>query len=99
MAEQIQVEYEVLSQIENRFVQLATDVQDMAAKIKTQQAALQQGGWIGRGSDAFYTEMDDLVMPAIGRLDQALEEAGQVLNRVARIFNEAEEESRGGFAL
>jgi WXG100 family type VII secretion target len=71
----------------------------MAAKIKRQEATLQQGGWIGRGSDAFYAEMDDLVLPAIGRLGQALEEGGQVLNRVARLFGEAEESSQGGFTL
>ena len=97
MAEQIQVNYEALSQIENRFVQLANDVQDMAAKIKRQEATLQRGGWIGRGSDAFYTEMDDLVLPAIGRLSKALEEGGQVLNRVARLFSEAEDEGQSGF--
>ena len=96
MAEQIQVNYEALQQIENRFVQLSNEVQDMAAKIKTQETALQRGGWIGRGSDAFYNEMDDLVMPAIGRLERALEEGGQALNRIARIFGEAEEEAQSG---
>jgi WXG100 family type VII secretion target len=97
MAEQVQVNYEVLNEMENKFVQLANEVQDMAGKIKSRDTNLRQGGWIGRGSDAFYSEMDDLVMPAIGRLREALEEGGQALNRVARIFGEAEEEGQGGF--
>jgi WXG100 family type VII secretion target len=98
MADRIQVNYEVLNEMENRFAQLANEVQDMAAKIKSRDNSLRQGGWIGRGSDAFYNEMDDLVMPAIGRLREALEEGGQALNRVARVFGEAEEEGQGGFA-
>jgi WXG100 family type VII secretion target len=99
MAEQVQVNYEALQQIENKFVQLANEVQDVAAKIKTREAALRGGGWIGRGSDAFYSEMDDLVMPAVGRLGQALEEGGQALNRIARIFAESEDEARSGFEV
>ena len=98
MAEQIQVNYEALEQIENKFAQLANEVQEMAGKIKSRDNNLRQGGWVGRGSDAFYREMDDLVMPAIGRLREALQEGGQALNRVARIFGEAEEEGQGGFA-
>ena len=97
MAEQIRVNYETLQQIENRFVQLENQVQDMEGKIKTHVAALQQGGWIGRGSDAFYAEMGDSVLPAIGRLGRALEEGGQAVNRVARVFSESEEEARSGF--
>ena len=96
---QIRVNYEALSQVENRFVQLASDVQDMAAKIKTQETALRRGGWVGRGSEAFYSEMDDLTLPAISRLGRALDEAGQAINRVARIFSTAEEESQGGFEI
>ena len=98
MAEQVQVNYEVLEQIEKRFAQLASEVQDVGRKISRQQNALRQGGWIGRGSDAFFAEMDDLVLPAIGRLGEALKEGGQVLGRVADLFNEAEESAQGGFA-
>jgi WXG100 family type VII secretion target len=97
MAEQVQANYEALNQIENRFEQLANEVQNMAARIKTQDSALRRGGWIGRGSDAFYSEMDDLVMPAVSRLGRALEEGGQAVNRIARIFSEAEEEAQSGF--
>jgi WXG100 family type VII secretion target len=98
MADQIQVNYEVLNEMENKFVQLAEGVQEMATKIKSRDNSLRQGGWIGRGSDAFYAEMDDLVMPAIARLRRALDEGGQALNRMARIFDEAEQEAQSGFA-
>ena len=98
MPDQIQVNYEVLNEMENKFVQLADEVQEMANKIKSRDNSLRQGGWIGRGSDAFYAEMDDLVMPAIARLKRALDEGGQALNRMARIFDEAEQEGQSGFA-
>jgi WXG100 family type VII secretion target len=84
--------------MENKFVQMADVVQELANKIKSGDNSLRQGGWVGRGSDAFYSEMDSLVMPAIARLQRALEEGGQALNRIARIFDEAEEEARSGFA-
>ena len=98
MAEQVRVNYETLNEMESKFAQLADDVQAMANKIKSLDSSLRQGGWVGRGSDAFYSEMDGLVMPAIARLRRALDEGGQALNRVARIFGEAEEEGQGGFA-
>ena len=98
MAERIRVNYEALNKIQQEFAQLANDVRDMAGRIKTQDANLRQGGWIGRGSEAFYAEMDDLVMPAIGRLGQALEEGGQALGRVANVLGQAEEEAQSGFS-
>jgi WXG100 family type VII secretion target len=98
VAEQVRVNYETLDEMESKFTQLADDVQAMANKIKSLDSNLRQGGWVGRGSDAFYAEMDDLVMPAVARLRQALDEGGQTLNRLARIFGEAEEEAQSGFA-
>jgi WXG100 family type VII secretion target len=97
MAEQVRVNYETLNEMESKFARLADDVQAVASKIKSLDNNLRQGGWVGRGSDAFYAEMDDLVMPAISRLRQALDEGGQTLNRIARIFGEAEEEAQSGF--
>jgi WXG100 family type VII secretion target len=97
MAEQVQANYDSLNQLQQRFAQLANDVQEMEGRIRRQEGTLRQGGWVGRGSQAFFTEMEDLVIPAIGRLQNALEEGGQVLGRVASLFAEAEDEAQGGF--
>ena len=51
MAEQVQANYETLEQIENKFAQLANEVQDMGRKIARQQTTLRRGGWVGAGSD------------------------------------------------
>ncbi|CAG1014279.1 hypothetical protein ANRL4_05165 [Anaerolineae bacterium] len=38
---------------------------------------LQGGAWRGVGAEAFYTEMGDLILPAMRRLEDALQLAGE----------------------
>ena len=42
-------------------------------------------------------EMEDEVIPAMQRLTNALQEAGQVTQKIMEIFNQAEEEAQSGF--
>jgi WXG100 family type VII secretion target len=56
-------------------------------------AALEQGGWEGRGSQAFFSEMQSKIFPAMRGLTHALEEGRAVTLETTRIFQQADEEA------
>jgi WXG100 family type VII secretion target len=99
MAETIQVEYEVLTQAKNKFTQLMDEITQMSNSINGKAEALRQDGWQGRGSDAFYNEMNDRVTPALGRLHQALEQASSTTNQIAEVYHEADESAQQGIIV
>jgi WXG100 family type VII secretion target len=94
MAETIRVEYEVLSQAQNKFNQLMDDITQMSNSVNGKAEALRQDGWQGRGSDAFHNEMTDRVTPGLGRLQQALDQASSITNQIAEVYREADESAQ-----
>ena len=99
MADQISVNYEVLGQIQNKFTQLASDVEDTGRAIGEKTLTLREDGWEGRGSDAFYSEMNDSVAPGIRKLREALEQAAEVMGKIVQTYKEADESARNGFTV
>ena len=75
MAEEIRADYEELEQVASRFTNQCAQVQQMLQKVRGSMEKLEDGGWIGRGSDAFFNEMNGEVLPATERLLQALDPA------------------------
>jgi WXG100 family type VII secretion target len=69
----------------------------MQKKIQASYEKLADGGWIGEGSQAFSSEMEDLVFPVSDRLKQALQEAGQAATQIAQAVKQAEEEASSLF--
>ena len=97
MADKIEADYEALRQVYQRLTQLTDDVETIGKHIGTKTLNLRDEGWQGQGSDAFYEEMNSEVAPAIRKLRQSLERATQVIDDIARVLREAEEEARTGF--
>lgn len=58
---------------------------------------LKGGDWIGKGATAFYSEMNDQVMPTMQRLQRALTEAARITQQISQIMKEAEQEASGCF--
>jgi WXG100 family type VII secretion target len=54
---------------------------------------LRAGDWAGQGANAFYQEMDHLVLPTLRRLAQALETAQQSTQQINQIMQQAEAEA------
>jgi uncharacterized protein YukE len=54
---------------------------------------LQNGDWIGQGARAFFREMDSEVLPAVQRLQAALETAARTTGEINRIMQQAEEQA------
>jgi WXG100 family type VII secretion target len=69
----------------------------MLEKVRSSMSKLEDGGWIGRGSDAFFQEMNSEVLPASLRLQEVLDEASQVTRAIVQIVQQAEEEASSPF--
>jgi WXG100 family type VII secretion target len=95
----IHVDYEQLEKVTQRFQQQAEACKEMVRRLQQRVDALENGGWEGGASRAFFNEMNGGVLPALGRLDTALQESGQAARQVAQIFRQAEEDTRNGFAV
>lgn len=97
MANKLQAKYDELDQISGRLSESASRVNEMAGKLRGQLEVLQGGGWIGRGSDSFYNEMGDTVLPAVQKLEDALETASKTLRQAADRLKSAEQEASSRF--
>lgn len=94
--DEIQANYEALEQIAQKFSSTAEEVAQ-SYKLITDRMQTLQGTWKGRGSKAFFAEMGEEVLPALGRLHEALNEAGRSTAQIAQTLNQAEEEASGLF--
>lgn len=93
----IQADYDELAAISNEFLQEAAGVEQLTTQIMNLVGQLESGGWIGRGADAFYNEMHDLVEPGLQRLARALEDAGGAIRQISNIMSQAEQEASSLF--
>jgi len=93
MAEHVEVHYEQMASIAQAFDQQGQEVENMLRAVANQVETLRSGVWIGKGADAFVSEMDNEVLPALNRLLAALQHAADVSRAVAYEFGEAEQET------
>lgn len=91
MVRKVAIQYDKAEDIEKQLAEWAEKVEDLIQKLRRQQSTLQAGGWRGRGSDAFYEEMDNLCFPALVKLTDALEETSKGVRKSIDIFKEAEQ--------
>ena len=93
----IQVEYDRLSEVATGFGRNADATTALQGQVQRSAQALRQGGWQGRGSTAFFAEMDGTVSPATQRLSAALKEAQKVTLQIGFLMRQAEEEASRPF--
>lgn len=96
MADEIRGDYEQLQQVAQRFNAQAQAIEQMTNQVKQKMAKL-EGTWEGRGSDSFFREMTQLVLPGVTRLNKALAQAGQATAKIAQTLKQAEEEASSLF--
>lgn len=96
-ADIIQANYEELETIATRFGHWADCNVEMSGRVRQGIEKLRHGDWIGKGSEAFFKEMDGEVLPALNRLTLALQQSEDVVNEIIFILREAEEEAASVF--
>jgi WXG100 family type VII secretion target len=98
MADEIKADYSQLEQIRSRFGNEEQAVYQVHMNLIKPFDQLENGqGWIGKGSDAFYREMHDVVFPALTRLQAALSEAGEKTKKIADTMRQAEQDAASPF--
>lgn len=75
MAPRVRIDYDLMAQVATGFAREAEAVRSARTQLAFCRDALRGGDWIGPGAQAFLAEMDGIVMPALGRLTEALEAA------------------------
>ena len=93
----IQAKYEELDSIASRFQQRAELIEELHRRIQRSVQVLEQGDWEGKGSAAFFAEMNADMYPAIQRLSAALAEAHSVTRVISKVIENAEEEAANVF--
>jgi WXG100 family type VII secretion target len=97
MADEIQADYDKLGQVSSRFNNQAQATREMTRKVRAAMQKLEQGGWIGRGADAFFKEMNGVVLPALKKMETALTTGAQVSKEISQKMRSAEEEACSPF--
>jgi len=90
MAGRIRAQYSDLTQASQAFTNEAHTIGSMYNQLKGRTEDLHGKGWQGLGSDAYFKEMEGTVLPAIKRLEGALNSCGSTMKQVHYIFHNAE---------
>ena len=96
MADIVQANYESLAAVAKQFAQQSNKIHQMHGRLN-RQVALLRPTWDGKGSEAFFAEMADKVMPAVQRLGAALADADRVTRQIEEILHGAEEQGSSPF--
>lgn len=89
----IQGQYDELTNIVQTFDQMAQQTTQLQQTIQRCVESLQNGGWVGLGAQAFFSEMQSEVTPALKRLGDAMTQGAQTTQQTIQIFRDAEEEA------
>ena len=98
-APQVRSDYAQLKSLQKSFSSQADAVSKTSQQVKSCMDKLQGGDWIGEGAQKFYQEMNDQVLPTLGRLQHALEEATRATAVISQIMKAAEDEASGVLKL
>lgn len=97
MSEEIRADYDELKTVVSRFAAQSQSVEELQQKVRSAMEKLEDGGWMGLGADAFFAEMQGVVLPAVGRLIEALADASRTTNEIATTVQNAEQEASAPF--
>jgi WXG100 family type VII secretion target len=93
----VQVDYEELEGVAARFHQQSGAVEQMHGSLLRAYNGLRDGGWVGRGAEAFFAEMDNEALPAVRRLVDVLTSASETTRQVSAAFQGADQEASSPF--
>lgn len=96
--DEFQCKYDEMENISKIFQAQADIAQQVFDSIRNTMEDLKPD-WIGKGSDAFFNEMESEVNPALQRLIQALEEGSNVVMQINQTIETAEQEAQSQFTF
>jgi WXG100 family type VII secretion target len=90
-APEIKVEYEALEAIREEFGRRHQALEQTLKRLQARLDELERDGWIGRGSEAFFREMREEVLPRYTRLLNALDDSHHEMRRIHDVYEAAED--------
>src|SRR4051795_8388315 len=90
MAGRIRAQYSDLTQASQAFTNEAHTIGSMYNQLKGRTEDLHGKGWQGLGSDAYFKEMEGTILPALKRLEGALNSMSSTMKQVHDLFHNAE---------
>jgi len=97
MARVRKLNYDDMSNIVKMFRSEAQDIDGLLKQTKGKVESLHNNQWVGQGADKFFGEMEQSVLPAVGRLVGALGHAGDVAQKIADTIRRFDEETKSFF--
>jgi len=97
MANVRKLNYDDLNNIVKRFRSEAQEIEGMFNQTKGKVDSLHNNQWVGQGSDKFFNDMEQVVLPAVPRLVGALNHAGDVVQKIEDTIRQADESTKGFF--
>ena len=97
MAQIRKLQYDQVNSIVGKFRSEAQEIDGLLKQTKSKVEGLHVGGWIGQGSDSFFNEMEQSVIPAVGRLVTALNHAGDIAQKIANTIQTFDQETKSYF--
>ncbi|MBW6472845.1 MAG: WXG100 family type VII secretion target [Anaerolineaceae bacterium] len=94
MADRTELNGEQLAQMMKKFQSEADELNQLLSQTRNKIGTLRSSGWVGRGSDQFYNEMESLVLPAVQRLVAALNAASNQVNAILKIYDDAQNQAQ-----
>src|SRR5437773_11194447 len=91
MAPRIRAHYHDLVQVQKAMADEADAVLQITNHLKTHINSLHGKSWAGRGSDAFFRDMEEIVLPGLTRLNTALTRCSEVIGETSHIFPQADQ--------
>jgi WXG100 family type VII secretion target len=76
-APSVRSDYSALSRIARGFSNGAEATRSSLQQLRSSMSTLMHGDWVGQGARVFFREMDSEVLPAVQRLQAALEAAAR----------------------
>jgi len=95
--DRVEADYQELQKLSNMMNQRADAIQQQYQMLKAKEGELLNGNWEGRGADKFQAEMEGEVLPALQKLQKALEMCSNALGQVANTFRQSEEQASNLF--
>jgi len=97
MAKMRRLNYDDLNTIVGKFKNEAQEIDSMGKQTKGKVESLHNNQWVGLGADKFFSEMEQSVLPAVGRLVQALNYAAETTQKIANTVRSFDEETKSFF--
>jgi len=94
--DRFQAKYDELDQLAGMFSSEAGQVGDTMGKLKSAIENMRDK-WIGEGAQKFFNEMESEVLPALGKLQSALNDGAEKTKQMASLIHEHEEQASNLF--